>query len=227
VSFSVQFSPTTAGSDSGSVSILSNATNSPAAVALSGSSPAPTYTLSESTSSLSFGSVNTGSGATQTVTLTNTGNGQVTISQISVSGTGFALTGAGTSVNLPAGMTFAFGVQFAPTTAGAVTGKVSIVSNATGSPASVNLSGTGVAQPVQYTVQLNWASSTSTVVGYNVYRTTTSGSGYALINGSLVGQDSFSDTTVQSGTTYYYVTTAVDGSGNESGYSNEAQAIVP
>lgn len=226
-SFSVRFTPTAAGSDSGSVSIVSNATNSPASITLSGSSPAATYTLSESTSSLSFGSVNTGSGSTQTVTLTNTGNAQVTISQISVSGTGFALTGAGTPINLPAGMTFAFGVQFAPTTAGAVTGKISITSNATGSPASVNLSGTGVTQPVQYTVQLNWAGSTSPVVGYNVYRTTTSGSGYTLVNGSLVGQDSFSDATVQSGATYYYVTTAVDASGNESGYSNEAQAIVP
>jgi len=64
-------------------------------------------------------------------------------------------------------------------------------------------------------------------VGYNVYRTTTSGSGYVLVSGSLVGPDAYDDTTVQSGTTYYYVTTAVDGSGNESGYSNQAQAIVP
>jgi hypothetical protein len=226
-SFSVRFTPTTAGSDSGSVLIVSDATNSPASITLSGSSPAATYTLSESASSLSFGSVNTGSGSTQTVTLTNTGNAQVTISQISVSGTGFALTGAGTSINLPAGMTFAFGVQFAPATAGAVTGQVSIASNATGSPAAIALSGTGVAQPVQYTVQLNWAASTSQVVGYNVYRTTTSGSGYTPINGSLVAQETFSDSTVQPATTYYYVTTAVDGSGNESGYSNEAQAIVP
>lgn len=37
----------------------------------------------------------------------------------------------------------------------------------------------------------------------------------------------YSDSTVQSGMTYYYVTTAVDSSGTESSYSNLAQAVVP
>jgi hypothetical protein len=32
---------------------------------------------------------------------------------------------------------------------------------------------------------------------------------------------------VQGGTTYFFVTTAVDGSGNESTFSNEVQAIIP
>jgi len=32
---------------------------------------------------------------------------------------------------------------------------------------------------------------------------------------------------LQSGTTYYYVTTAVDSSGNESVYSNQAAAVIP
>jgi Abnormal spindle-like microcephaly-assoc'd, ASPM-SPD-2-Hydin/HYDIN/CFA65/VesB-like, Ig-like domain len=226
-SFSVRFSPTAAGTDSGSVAVTSDATNSPASIALSGSSPALTHTLSVSASSLSFGSVNTGSSASQTVTLTNTGNADVAVSQISVTGTGFALSGAGTSVTVPVGMNFSFSVQFSPSSAGSDTGSVSISSNATGSPAAIALSGTGVAQPTQHSVQLSWTSSPSTIVGYNVYRSTTSGTGYILVNGSLVGPDAFDDTTVQSGTTYYYVTTAVDGSGNESGYSNEAQAIVP
>jgi fibronectin type 3 domain-containing protein len=65
------------------------------------------------------------------------------------------------------------------------------------------------------------------VSGYNVYRSTTSGTGYAKINGSLVANVSYTDSGVQGGTTYYYVTTAVDGSGNESSYSNEASAVIP
>jgi fibronectin type 3 domain-containing protein len=65
------------------------------------------------------------------------------------------------------------------------------------------------------------------VAGYNVYRSTTSGSGYILVNGGLVGSLGYTDTSVQSGTTYYYVTTAVNSSGDESSYSNEAQAIIP
>jgi fibronectin type 3 domain-containing protein len=60
-----------------------------------------------------------------------------------------------------------------------------------------------------------------------VYRSTTSGSGYAKVNSSLVGGLNYTDSTVQNGLTYYYVTTAVDGSGAESTNSNEAQAIIP
>jgi len=37
----------------------------------------------------------------------------------------------------------------------------------------------------------------------------------------------YSDSTVQSGQTYYYATTAVDSSGAESGYSNKVQVSVP
>ena len=130
-------------------------------------------------------------------------------------------------MTLSAGQTDTFSVLYTPTGSETDSGSVSIVSNATGSPAAIALSGTGVSQQTTHSVQLNWNDSDSTIVGYNVYRSTTSGTGYVLVNSSLVGPDSFSDTTVQSGTTYYYVTTAVDGSGTESAYSNEAQAIIP
>jgi len=56
----------------------------------------------------------------------------------------------------------------------------------------------------------------------------TSGTGYAKLNASSPALGlSYTDTTVQNGTTYYYVTTAVDSSGTESSYSPEAQAIIP
>jgi fibronectin type 3 domain-containing protein len=42
-----------------------------------------------------------------------------------------------------------------------------------------------------------------------------------------VGTLNYTDSTVQNSTTYYYVTTAVDASGNESVYSNEASAPIP
>jgi TolB protein len=79
-----------------------------------------------------------------------------------------------------------------------------------------------------HTVALNWNASASTgVVGYNVYRSTTNGSGYSKINSVLVASASYSDATVQSATAYYYVVTAVDGSGNESENSNQATAVIP
>jgi len=104
---------------------------------------------------------------------------------------------------------------------------VTVTSNATGSPTTISLSGTGVA-PSSHTVALSWTASTSAVVGYNVYRSTTIGSGYSKINSSLVAGLTYTDSsTLQSSTTYYYVTTAVDSSGNESTFSNPASAAIP
>jgi hypothetical protein len=224
--FNVQFAPQATGNVSGSISLVSDAPSSPNAVALSGNGIAATFTLSLSSSNLSFGNVNTSSATSQNVTITNTGNSKVTISQINVSGSGFSLSGAGTPVTLSPSQSLTVTVQFSPLVVGSTNGSLTIASNASGSPASVSLSGTGV-QQVQHSVALNWNASTSTVSGYNVYRSAISGSGYAKMNTSLVGSLNYTDSTVQSAQTYYYVTTAVDARGAESIYSNEAGAIIP
>jgi hypothetical protein len=226
MTFNVQFAPPSAGSASGSVSIASNAPNSPAVMGLSGSGVASTQALSFSTNNLSFGSVVTGTSATQSVTVTNAGNANVTISSILAAGTGFSLSGAGTPATLTPTQSLTFGVLFSPTAAGNATGAVTVASNASGSPATIALSGTG-AQASSHTVALSWQASTSVVSGYNVYRSTTSGSGYVKINSSLQGGLAYTDSNLQSATTYYYVTTAVDSSGNESTYSNQASAVIP
>jgi hypothetical protein len=164
--------------------------------------------------------------ASQNVTVTNTGNANVTISQITVSGTGYSVTGGSAPVTLSPAQNLTLSAQFNPATAGAKSGNITIVSNASGSPALVSLSGTGVA-PVQHSVALTWNASSSTVSGYNVYRSTVSGSGYTKLNSSLVSGLSYTDSTVLNTTTYYYVTTAVDSSGAESVYSNEVPAAIP
>ena len=80
----------------------------------------------------------------------------------------------------------------------------------------------------KHSVTLTWKASTSTVAGYNVYRSTVKGRDYVKINVALVtGQTSYKDETVQSGTTYYYVTRAVDAQGRESLDSAEVVARVP
>ena len=223
----VAFRPTTAGAVSGNLSMVSNAPGSPTSIGLSGTGVAATLTLNMTPTSLSFGNVTTGtSSASENVTITNTGNANITISQISVSGTGYSLTGGSTPVTLTPSQNLILVAQFSPLAAGSVSGSISIVSNASGSPASVTLSGTGVA-PAQHSVTLSWNGSTSVVSGYNVYRSTVSGSSYVKINTSLDSGLGFTDTTVQSGTTYYYVTTAVDASNNESAFSNEVPAVIP
>ena len=80
---------------------------------------------------------------------------------------------------------------------------------------------------VAHSAALSWTASTSTVSGYNVYRGTVNGGPYTLINPSLLTGLSYTDTNVQSGATYYYVTTAVDNGGVQSLNSNQVTAVIP
>jgi fibronectin type 3 domain-containing protein len=78
-----------------------------------------------------------------------------------------------------------------------------------------------------HSVNLTWSpSSSSGVVAYNVYRGTVTGGPYNLLK-SGISSTSYTDSNVQSGNTYYYVTTAVDSSGAESVYSDQATAAIP
>jgi hypothetical protein len=81
---------------------------------------------------------------------------------------------------------------------------------------------------VSHVVDLSWnPSSSQNVVGYNVYRGTAAGGPYQQINTALVAAPQFTDSNVLNGATYHYVTNAVDNNGAESGYSNDATAVVP
>ena len=78
-----------------------------------------------------------------------------------------------------------------------------------------------------HVVDLSWKASTSSdVVGYNVYRSL-DGATWKKINASLTASTLYSDSTVANGTTYYYAATAVDISGKESSKSSSIKAIVP
>ncbi|MFA5423387.1 MAG: carbohydrate binding domain-containing protein [Phycisphaerae bacterium] len=79
-----------------------------------------------------------------------------------------------------------------------------------------------VASPATATVLLDWDdNSEEDLAGYNVYRSTTSGSGYEKINPSLLTDSTYTDNSVINETIYYYVVTALDFVANESGGSNE------
>jgi fibronectin type 3 domain-containing protein len=87
------------------------------------------------------------------------------------------------------------------------------------------LSGAGV-----HDVALSWSGSTSTdVVGYNVYRGTSSGGESTTpLNATPITGTDYSDVNVTAGTEYYYVITAVTGDGStQSTDSPEATATVP
>lgn len=82
------------------------------------------------------------------------------------------------------------------------------------------------AQAGDSVVSLDWDDNgESDLAGYNIYRSTTSGSSYAKLNGSLLADSNYVDNTVTNGTMYYYVATAVDTNDNESADSVEACAV--
>ena len=75
------------------------------------------------------------------------------------------------------------------------------------------------------TVSLDWNDNNESYLGgYNVYRSTTSGSDYIKLNGTLLSSSNYTDDSVANGTIYYYVVTAVSTGSMESDYSNETSA---
>jgi hypothetical protein len=223
--FNVTFTPEAGGAASGTLAVASNGSNPNLSVSLSGTGVAPGQ-LGIGPSSINFGNVTVGSSSAQSGTLTASG-GSVTIASASINSTEFALSGISLPVTLASGNSASFTVRFTPQASGAASANLTFASNASNAPTVESLSGTGTA-PVQHSVALNWnASTSSNVVGYNIYRGTISGGPYTKINSALNSTTSATDTTVVNGLTYYYVVTAVDSSALESSYSNEVQAVIP
>jgi len=107
------------------------------------------------------------------------------------------------------------------TTSGSLSIPVSSANDATAPNAPTGLS----ASAGNELIVLSWNANTETdLKGYNVHRSTTSGSGFIKINNSVVQAVSYIDSDLTNGTTYYYKITAQDTSGNESSYSSEVNA---
>ena len=148
--------------------------------------------VSLSPTSLTYGSQNTGSQSSpQTVTVTNTGTGSLSVSSATFTGanpTEFnksSDTCTGTPV-APGG-TCTIGVRFAPAAGGSRSASLSIADNASGSPHTVALSGTGVAVPAVSISPATLAFGNQTV-GYtsSAMTITVTNSGAAMLNVSSV-----------------------------------------
>jgi hypothetical protein len=102
---------------------------------------APAVSLSPT--SLTFGSTTVfTTSAPQTITLTNTGSSQLNVSTVTVTGD-YAADGSSCIPSVAAGLTCSIVVTFTPTVAGTRTGTITITDNASGSPQTVSLTGTG------------------------------------------------------------------------------------
>lgn len=148
----VTFDPLAKGARSASLSLSEefsgndgavNVVDSPQVVMLEGTGSGgggPAVTLS--TASLKFPTQIVGTtSAASTVTLTNSGTATVSIGKIAATGDFAETNTCGASVT--AGKSCTISVKFKPLASGALTGALSITDNASGSPQTVTLSGTG------------------------------------------------------------------------------------
>ena len=189
-------------------------------------STGPAVSLSPST--LAFGSEPVDMTCpSQVVTLSNTGSAVLNITSITFTGANASsfseANTCGSSVAAGGNCTIA--VLFTPSAAGTLTASLSIADNASGSPQSVSLSGTGT-----HDVILTWTpSTTSGIAGYYVFRGTTSDEESATpLNSSPITGTTYTDINVQAGQEYYYWVTAISSNGvTQSPHSNQASATVP
>lgn len=221
--FNATLIPSSTSPVSGTITLTTNGTPSSLVINLSGTGQVATMLLGANPTSLLFGGVLDQASSALTTSVTNNGNANVTVSGVTVTGAGFTASGIPNGTVIAPGQSATLTVTFAPTSGGAVSGaSVSIASNATNSPLSIGLTGTGL-----HSVVLSWDQSSTSGVTYNVYRGTSSGGeGTTPINLSPVTLLTFTDTNVTPGTDYFYYVEAVD-SGGSSSPSNEAPADVP
>ena len=224
--FSVVFKPGSATAVQGSIVLTTNASPSQLTIPLTGTGATTNTQLVSNPTSLAFGTVTVNGTNTLTSVLTNTGNSNVTLSNVSVVGTGLSASGVSIGMVLQPSQSANLTVTFAPKAIGSLTAaSVTVTSNAP--PVTISVTGTGA----QHSVSLVWAASTSpSIAGYYVYRSTTAGTGYGKLNSSSTVSPSstqYTDSTVQSGQTYYYVVTAVNSSNVESADSNQTVATIP
>ena len=221
--FGATFTPTSGASTTGSISVVSNASNPSLTISLAGSATVSGQ-LAVSPATLSFGNITVGQSKSLSGSLTATGS-SITVSNASMSTAEFTVSGITLPLTLAAGKSVLFTVTFAPQASGTASANASFASNASNPSAQQSLTGSGAAAP-QHSVALSWNPSSSSVVGYNVYRGVKSGGPYSQIN-ALNAATTDTDSSVQAGQTYFYVSTAVDATGKESVYSNETQAVIP
>lgn len=174
---------------------------------------------------LNFGTVALGSSANLTGSLT-AGSSDINVTSAAWNGQGYAVSGITFPVTVAAGQSVNYTVSFTPQAAGDSSGSISFVNDGAASPVVQTLDGNG-GQAGLHTVGLSWNASPSVVIGYNVYRGIQSGGPYQRLTSSPQPDTNYTDSTVLTGTTYYYVSTAVDSDHGESVYSNQAQAVIP
>ncbi|BCA54079.1 hypothetical protein W02_12190 [Nitrospira sp. KM1] len=178
-------------------------------------------TISLTPASLAFSTTTSGSNpSAQNIAIHNSGTGTLTWS-VADNANWLTATQAGTTVTAS--------VNKSGLAAGTYNAAITITaSGATNTPQTIPVSLVVTSnQTVNQTAILQWnANKEQNLSGYRVYRATSSG-GYGAPVATLQGNvTSFTSSGLQLGTTYFFVITAYDSQGNESGWSNEVSKSI-
>jgi len=145
----VNFTPTAAGTRTGSLTFTATDSGSPHVISLTGTGVAVATSLVPSVTAIAYGpqTVGTTSALQQIIYFTNNGDLPVTVNAVTASGDFAVPAGydACTGANIAVGSSCYIYVVFMPTTAGTRTGSIALTSSDSGSPYVISLTGQGVA----------------------------------------------------------------------------------
>ena len=146
----VNFTPTTNGIRTGTLTITDTSANSPHMVTVSGTGITAAQAIQLSQTSVTFGNQAIGFASTPMIVYySNQGTTAASFSSLTLTGPDpgdYSLTGSSCSstTTVSAGSYCTISITFKPTAAGSRPAAVTIVDNATGSPRTISLTGTGV-----------------------------------------------------------------------------------
>jgi hypothetical protein len=187
----VTFTPASAAGFSATLTVTDNATPTTQSITLMGTgtpAPAPIATLTPAT--LTFTAVSGTTSASQTATLSNTGNATLNISNIAIAGsnpTDFAITTGANAcgTTLAADATCSIYVTFTAASAAGFSASLQVTDNASGSPQSTTLNGTGTPPP-SFTISSNSGAQTIQSDGTATYTITVSAQNGTFSNSVLL-----------------------------------------
>jgi hypothetical protein len=199
----VKFGPKASGGETGQLVIASNAAATPSVTVNligNGAAPAPppptteTPALTLSSTAVDFGSVAVGSHGSNSVTLTSSGTAAVVLQSVAVSGTGFSAGQLHLPLTLAPGQQIALPLSFTPASAGAQQGQVTLTDNATGSPNTISLSGTGTTTAsLSVPTSLDFGDVTVGSEGDKTITLVSNGTGPVTVSAITVAGASFTD----------------------------------
>ncbi|HLG31817.1 MAG TPA: choice-of-anchor D domain-containing protein [Ignavibacteriaceae bacterium] len=140
--FDITFTPTSVGSNTDSLVFTHNASGSPTSYSLQGTGVTPNFGITPP--NLNFGNVSVGSNAMLQATVSNTGTSDLVISNIASSDGQFTFTPNIFPITIISGGSQIFDITFTPTSPGLKTADITFTHNASGSPTTYSVQGTGV-----------------------------------------------------------------------------------